>query len=405
MSNVALTIIFFEKAEQTIESIKSFVESGVNIYVLNNGSSVEEAQKVKEFCKLNRNIKYYNSDVNLGVAKGRNFLINKTKEKYVFLMDNDIKVNTKNWLDIFNAFIKTYGKEYNVFVPKLKFVCDSYINEPKLPIYKLIDKKVVFDQDALKGKYTNTFGGGTIVDRSLFEKLGLFDENIFVNGEEQEFAVRALVKGIDIKGIYIDNIELKHEHKSISTLTDLKAVFCSNNTAIGDKSRSYIQNKYSDLTFPLLEVSQRNHSFIKNFGTYLNDCYFKKSFLKILRKELLRQLEINKTNDIYFYGAGEFVNTLLSDLELSSYNVKGIFDNNKGKQGKKINGLSIYHTDEIIELKPDVIIPSVEEMNYFCNIVENLISKKKVNCCRVINLLKHINLNQIYSELINQYKS
>ena len=43
-TDIAIQILFHEKVEQTIECIKSFIPSGKNIYILNNGSSKESTE-------------------------------------------------------------------------------------------------------------------------------------------------------------------------------------------------------------------------------------------------------------------------------------------------------------------------------------------------------------------------
>lgn len=81
----AVLILFFEKARQTIECVKSFLPSGVRICILNNGSSERNSRAVERFCALFDQITLFRSDVNLGVSAGRNLLIEKTDEEFLFL--------------------------------------------------------------------------------------------------------------------------------------------------------------------------------------------------------------------------------------------------------------------------------------------------------------------------------
>jgi len=97
---LVVCILFFEKVEQTVECIKSFLLSNVNIYVLNNSFSPLAQSILGEFCKNCKQIKIFDSDKNSGAKIGKNFLINNTKEQWLFFADSDIVVKTKDWLQI-----------------------------------------------------------------------------------------------------------------------------------------------------------------------------------------------------------------------------------------------------------------------------------------------------------------
>ena len=76
--DLQVCILFHNKVEQTIEAIKSINDSHVSILVLNNNSSKRQLQTLKEYSLNKPEIKIYNSDSNLGVSRGRNFLIEKS---------------------------------------------------------------------------------------------------------------------------------------------------------------------------------------------------------------------------------------------------------------------------------------------------------------------------------------
>ena len=88
--DLAVCILFYEKLDQTIECIQRFLPSGVNIYILNNGSSPVSRNSLGTFCNGYKQIKIFDSNANLGVAVGRNFLITHTTEEWLLFVDNDI---------------------------------------------------------------------------------------------------------------------------------------------------------------------------------------------------------------------------------------------------------------------------------------------------------------------------
>ncbi len=97
----------------------------------------------------------------------------------------------------------------------------------------------------------------------------------------------------------------------------------------------------------------------------------------ILNDESVENKIINFANDnadknICFYGAGllaeEFVKT---DLVKEFKNIIGFIDNNKEKAGTKIGNYKIYHSEEIKNLKPDIIILTLLQPKYVMSFIEN----------------------------------
>jgi GT2 family glycosyltransferase len=72
--------------------------------------------------------------------------------------------------------------------------------------------------EAARGVTTNCFpAGACIVKRTLFARLGLFDEPMFIGFEEWELAVRGLLHPPAVRVRTMDDIELDHEHRAART--------------------------------------------------------------------------------------------------------------------------------------------------------------------------------------------
>ncbi len=88
----------------------------------------------------------------------------------------------------------------------------------------------------------------------------------------------------------------------------------------------------------------------------------------------------NADKTICFYGAGllarEFTKT---SLFKEFKNITGFIDNNKEKSGTKISGYKIYHTDEIKNLKPDLIILTLLQPRYALNFLKNYKQERSLN--------------------------
>lgn len=216
--SICVCILFFEKSGQTIECVRSFLASQVPIYILNNNSSEKSTGILKEFCKKYSQVKIFNSSENLGVSGGRNFLIKNTTEDWLFFVDNDIVIKNKNWLEIIEKYIYK-SQEIEVFIPQLWNVHDGsfsfytpfFISQGKI---KRLDKMNADGQ-------TNIFpGGASFAKRSIFERLGLYDEKMFVGFEDFELAIRGIKSESPVRAMQITDIELVHNHKKVNSEED-----------------------------------------------------------------------------------------------------------------------------------------------------------------------------------------
>jgi GT2 family glycosyltransferase len=240
-SQLAIAILFFEKVDQTIECIKSFLPSEVSIYILNNGSSRVTTKKLLQFCTKYKQIKIFHKLKNTGVSAGRNFLLQKIKEDWILFVDNDIVMKTNNWLPKIQQYILK-NKAIEVFIPKL-----YNVHEKKFVKYKSINVigNTTINVAPKNKKYCNIFpGGASFINKKMFKRLGTYDESIFVNLEDFELSLRGVLKKEPIKSLLIPDIKLAHNHKIAKAIQDKKIVqirYSQNNMA---HSFEYIYKKH-----------------------------------------------------------------------------------------------------------------------------------------------------------------
>lgn len=219
--DIAICVLFFEKPEQTIECVRSFLSSNSNIYLLNNNSSQLSTNLLKKFIDNYPQIKLYSSNKNLGVSRGRNFLINKTKEKWLFFVDNDITIKTKNWVKLAINLIKQ-NPHVDAIIPKL---FNKHENKFVLHLKtKIKGNSAVFEKVEINEQPNIFPGGASIVNRKVFSDIGLYDERMFVGLEDFELAIRALKMKRPFKSLITDEILLVHDHRSAKTTEDKNAI-------------------------------------------------------------------------------------------------------------------------------------------------------------------------------------
>jgi glycosyltransferase involved in cell wall biosynthesis len=238
--NLGIFILFLEKVEQTIECIESFLPSGVPIYILNNASSAASREKLGEFASEHSQIKIFDVDNNLGVGNGRNYLIEHTDCEWLFFVDNDITVKEDDWLQRLAWHIH-WDNDIEVFIPKLFNVHDGSYDS--YPMIKLKGNQVE-NGDTVYG-LTNKFpGGASVMKRSVFERHGLYDEQMFVGFEDFELAIRAVKSGEPIDCRLIEDIELIHKHVFAKAQTDKKYIKMRYNTSFLEQSYQRLVEKH-----------------------------------------------------------------------------------------------------------------------------------------------------------------
>ena len=288
--DLAVFILFYEKLGQTIECINSFLPSGVNIYLLNNGSSKSSRQLLGKYCKKYKQIKIYDSDVNLGASGGRNYLLARTDEEWLLSVDNDIVMRTNDWMKRFITHVSS-NSEIEVFIPRL-FVVHN--NSYAIPYSYKIETNMAFPDQIIINDITNTFpGGASFINRHLFGRLGLYDDKLF-GLEEFELSLRGIMSGKPVKGKLIYDIELAHDHRPAQKKEDRDATLVRYDLYALDRSYKWIAEKHGIILSDSARIGT-----VYNLEYMLNRynifrIYFWKQLIPKPVKRFLKELYISK---------------------------------------------------------------------------------------------------------------
>ncbi len=218
-NTLAVCIVFFNKASLTCKCLESIVGSDVKIYVLNNGSDISSAEQVKDYCDQFKNVVYLSSNSNLGCGGGRNYLIEHSTEDWLLFLDNDITMETSGWFEKITAHLEL-PVNADVLVLKILNVWDgTYIRPVRLDI---LNGKAEFTT-VEKGNSNLFPGGGSIISRRLFRRIGLYNTELWAF-EDQELCLRALCSGAPVIVEYVDDILLHHHHEFVVKNEDKKAI-------------------------------------------------------------------------------------------------------------------------------------------------------------------------------------
>ncbi|MBM3231753.1 glycosyltransferase family 2 protein [Candidatus Pacearchaeota archaeon] len=155
-------------------------------------------------------VKIYLTDRRMGFAEASNYLVKRSKSKYIIFLNNDTVVS-KNWK---SEMLKTLKRNKKCIAVQSKI--KSYYQRDKFEnagaAGGFIDKygypfcrgRLFNSVEKDKGQYNDEIrifwgcGVSLLVDRKEFIKLGMFDEKFFMYAEELDFCWRANNSGKEI---------------------------------------------------------------------------------------------------------------------------------------------------------------------------------------------------------------
>lgn len=253
--NLVVCMLFYNKLEQTIESAESFLASGVRVNLMDNGSEESAARRMRAHFASNPQVEIVDAGCNAGVSGGRNRQLATTQAPWLFFVDNDITVQTPDWLErLAAAMRRTPGVD--MYVPRLfnkhedawGWMSDFVVDEQGNCAFVATDSV-----------FANSFpGGASVIDRRVFDRHGRYDEDLFVGFEDFELAIRAWRNGRPLLARHVEDIVLVHDHRVSQEVADKQ-------TARVRYDRGHINNSHA--------VVQRKHGVLldPNFGAWLKE--------------------------------------------------------------------------------------------------------------------------------------
>ncbi|OGM10470.1 hypothetical protein A2W13_02490 [Candidatus Woesebacteria bacterium RBG_16_36_11] len=221
MLDLAILILNYNTPDLTIKCLKSILESNFNmsykIWVVDNASTDDSADKITNFISQNSNLNLIKNSDNLGFSKGNNVALKKAYKdaKYTLLLNSDTVVDRDSISNLVN-FAK--NKNFDIASCKLLGPDNSFQpNAGSLPkpfaVYVWLSGlddifrkfiRIESYQERSKSYYLKdrevgwVSGSVMLVNSRVFEKIGFFDEKIFMYGEDVDLCWRAKDKGFKV---------------------------------------------------------------------------------------------------------------------------------------------------------------------------------------------------------------
>jgi GT2 family glycosyltransferase len=234
--------------EECLDSLKGQTFQNFETILVDNGSiddSVEfAARRYGDFIRIIRN------DQNLGFTGGNNVGIQASKGQYIVLLNNDTWADPR-WLEEL-ARATRFDPPIGMWGSKVR----SYYQRNRIEgvgelIYwdGLCRARGQYEQD--HGRYDAMEeilfppGCGAMYRKSLFDGIGLFDEDFFAYADDSEIGIRARLAGW--KCLYVPTAVVYHKNSGTAgQYSPLKAFYV-------ERNRLWITIKYFPL--PLLFLS------------------------------------------------------------------------------------------------------------------------------------------------------
>lgn len=174
-----------------LPSLLNQTYKNLEILFVDNGSNDGSLEYLKKF----RKVKVIKNSTNEGYGKGKNKIVKFSSGKYVLLMDNDIELKDKNFI---NKIYEEYKKLDNpaFLSPLTRNIGSEYINLIGLH-YTKTNKRVKLNKIE-KNQIIQVPGyHGSVVffKKIIFDELGGFDEIYPYNIDDYDLSARAYTRG------------------------------------------------------------------------------------------------------------------------------------------------------------------------------------------------------------------
>lgn len=263
MCKVAAIIVSYNPDSNLFDSINLLLNQVEKVIIVDNGSKEKYIKYIKS---INEDkIEIILNKENLGVATALNIGVRKALEngyEWILTMDQDSKASpdmVKKMFNVYNSINREERKDIlSIFPNFVDERIQSIEENSNMNSYEYVDADIT---------------SGNLLRKEVFEKVGFFDDSLFIDLVDTDFCMRLNEKGI--KMIKIRDAVLYHSLGESKTIKGILGSFnTSNHSALRryymTRNRFYIWEKYKGL-----------NSFTLNRDKKL----FKKEFVKIILGE------------------------------------------------------------------------------------------------------------------------
>lgn len=193
---------------KSIKSLQTSFSDSLDVtFFFYNNSNID----IKQEIIINEKFEYFYDGENIGLAKAQNKIIKDNKQKFdYFLTSDQDTIYSTDYLEIGVHFMEK-NKEYGCVVPVWKNLLSKNQNFESQIV--LLDKKlkIVNPVDVLDDYFPviHAICSGSLIRVDMFDKIGLFNEDFFIDWIDNEWMWRGHKLGLNL--ICNKNLQLIHQ--------------------------------------------------------------------------------------------------------------------------------------------------------------------------------------------------
>lgn len=220
MKKVSIIIVTYNSEKDIYDCINSIIENSdiplaeIELVVVDNNSTDCDTMFNKLKTLWGEDIILIKNSSNGGYGQGNNVGIRQCSAPVVLIMNPDVRLVCP----IFRKAINLFSKNKNMCILGMKqwltldepssnsFTCTCRMNGYLSTILSALCTRL----DIYLAKYMHFSGSCFFINKAMFETVGLFDESVFLYGEEDDIHYRLMHRFKDCEMIYNKNLRYLH---------------------------------------------------------------------------------------------------------------------------------------------------------------------------------------------------
>ena len=224
-SSISILIITFNRPADVLDLLKDLNKQVYSddvleeILILNNAST-ESYEEVVNYIQGSPQLKvnYVWSDENLGVARGRNRLMQLAKGNLMLILDDDVLMTKENDLQrLSGLFEEPFFKEANTAVITVRVI---YHDNHQVQITAFPHKNYEKYADVPRFLTSYFIGCAHLMKREVIAKAGLYPVDFHYGMEEYDLGYRILDAGYTIG--YDNSVTIEHKESPLGRQANYK---------------------------------------------------------------------------------------------------------------------------------------------------------------------------------------
>lgn len=262
---VSIVIVSYRSKKKILNFLKK-INQYKKIIIIENSDDLTIGFEIN---KIYKNVEVYNTN-NIGYGCSANYARNKINTEYFFLFNPDLQDIDHEIIEKFLIQAKKLNNNFSCLGPR----------------YENISEKTLKQSDISKEiGYVNAISGAAMFfNTKVFDKIGRFDENIFLYFEETDYCKRG--QKINLNSYQLNKIKIRHDVGTAVEYIDKNEknrikLLCSWHFIW---SKYYFYKKHYGLIFsliyfsPILVRSMIKILISKIFKNYFNEEKYKNRF-------------------------------------------------------------------------------------------------------------------------------